>query len=109
MDSHLLLEVQYLGEIELHFIEKYSHLSHFLVFDTYKDQVTQVPTARTITIQMHALDRLKCSTQNTPTLIQPIEGVHLYRYPFHFRYQGPGDFACTLAQTVLLLYPFTEC
>ena len=41
------------------------------------------------TIKMHVLDWLKCSAQNTPTLIQPIEGVHFYR--FRSRYRGLCD------------------
>ena len=62
-----------------------------------KGPVTQAPITRTKTrtIQMHALDWLKCSTQNTPTLVQPIEGVHLYRYRFRYsfrsRYRGLCD------------------
>ena len=63
----------------------------------YKGQVTQAPITRTktITTKMHALDWLRCSTQNTPTLIQPIEGVHLYRYRFRSRYRGRCDLALT--------------
>ena len=47
-----------------------------------KGPVTQAPITRTKTrtIQMHGRDWLNCSTQNTPTLNQPIEGVHFYRY-----------------------------
>ena len=40
---------------------------------------------------MHALNWLKCSTQYTPTLIQPIEGVHFYRFHFCSRYRGLCD------------------
>ena len=36
---------------------------------------------------MHDLGWLKCSTQNTPTLVQPIEGVHFYGS----RYRGLCD------------------
>ena len=58
---------------------------------------TQFPpqphSTRTTTkpIKMQALDWLKCSTQNTSTLIQPIEGVHFYRSRFRSRYRGLCD------------------
>ena len=37
---------------------------------------------------MHALDWLNCFTQNTPTLIKPIEGVHFNRSRYRSRYRS---------------------
>ena len=54
-----------------------------------KGPVTQVPITRTKTriMKMQALDWLNCSLQNTPMLIQTIEGMHfcLCRFRCHYR------------------------
>ena len=74
--------------------------------------VTQalITRMKMIIIQMHAFDWLKCSTQNTPTLIQPIEGMHLYRYRFRSRYRGLCDVALSLSvkSTVNLVNVFNH-
>jgi len=54
-------------------------------------------------------DGLNCSTQNTPTLIQPIEGVHFYRYRFRSRYRGLCDWAFTHWNICERLFLYIEC